>query len=795
MINKFKSIKNLAVFKEFDWNSSVKARNGVVRSLKKINILYGHNYSGKTTLSRIVRALETGVISDKYENPDFIVELDDNSDITPLNLTSHGKKVRVFNDDFIRENLRFIFNPDEDIESFAILGSDNNIIEAEIETMQKELGCTEEGKESGLYEDLKDALNFADQENKKYEKAKKELDEKLKKKALDRDIGIKYNSDRFGDQNYTTKKLEKDIQTILENNYQPPINDKIKELDKLLLENPKSPISSITMPTFSFVSLSEKAKLLVEKKISESDKIEELIKDAVLNRWVSEGRKHHKSSDKCAFCGNTITQGRWEKLEKHFDKESEKLEKGIDDLINLIENEKTIIETGFNPLKDQFYSEFYSKFDVLVEEYEEIGKEYIDNLNNITNKLIKRKNAIINTFPYNEYDDYSKDLKMVFDNYEILRKESNNYTNILNTKQEKAKKSLRLKEVYDFVSTINYINEVNNIKNLKNQTEEKVKIKEQLIAQIKNKESLIESKKRLLNDEEEGAKNVNKYLNDYFGHKFLSLQAIEKEIDDPENNKVIRFEVKRDGKKAHHLSEGECSLISFCYFIAKLEDINTKGQKPIIWIDDPISSLDGNHIFFLYSLIKSEIVDKNIFEQLFVSTHNLNFLKYLRRLSGGFIENGRYKSYEKLYLMIFREDKNSKILDMPKYLKEYATEFNYLFKQIYKCSVITEVTDKNYTTFYNFGNNARKFLEIYLYYKYPDETKNIEKLKKFFGNEQIPTILTDRINNEYSHLSAGLERGAIPVDAPEMKLAAKLIIQRIEILDIEQYNSLMNTIN
>lgn len=377
MIKKFKSIKNLAVFKEFDWNSSVKARNGVVRSLKKINIVYGHNYSGKTTLSRIVRALETGVISDKYENPDFIVELDDNSNISPLNLTSHGKKVRVFNEDFVRDNLRFIFNPDEDIESFAVLGNDNNIIEAEIEKVQKELGCTEEGKESGLYEDLKDALNFADQENKKYEKAKKELDEKLKKKALDRDIGIKYNSDRFGDQNYTTKKLEKDIQTILKHNYQPSTNDKIKELDKLLLENPKSPISSITMPTFSFASLSEKAKLLVEKKISESDKIEELVKDAVLNRWVSEGCEHHKSRDKCAFCGNTINQSRWEKLDKHFDKESEKLEKDIDDLINLIENEKTIIETGFNPLKDQFYSEFHSRFDVLAEKYEEIRKKYV----------------------------------------------------------------------------------------------------------------------------------------------------------------------------------------------------------------------------------------------------------------------------------------------------------------------------------------------------------------------------------------------------------------------------------
>jgi wobble nucleotide-excising tRNase len=92
---------------------------------------------------------------------------------------------------------------------------------------------------------------------------------------------------------------------------------------------------------------------------------------------------------------------------------------------------------------------------------------------------------------------------------------------------------------------------------------------------------------------------------------------------DKSNGKKIRFELIRDGKKAYHLSEGECSLIAFCYFMAKLEDVDTKGCKPIIWIDDPISSLDSNHIFFVYSLIKSEILSNNEFEQLFVSTHSL----------------------------------------------------------------------------------------------------------------------------------------------------------------------------
>ena len=54
----------------------------------------------------------------------------------------------------------------------------------------------------------------------------------------------------------------------------------------------------------------------------------------------------------------------------------------------------------------------------------------------------------------------------------------------------------------------------------------------------------------------------------------------------------------------------------------------------VIWIDDPISSLDGNHVFFVYSLIRAEIVTTKNYGQLFISTHNLNFLKYLRRITG-----------------------------------------------------------------------------------------------------------------------------------------------------------------
>lgn len=131
---------------------------------------------------------------------------------------------------------------------------------------------------------------------------------------------------------------------------------------------------------------------------------------------------------------------------------------------------------------------------------------------------------------------------------------------------------------------------------------------------------------------------------------------------------------------------------------------------------------------------------------------------------------------------------------MPGYLKDYVTEFNYLFHQIYKCANADIAADGNHDCFYNFGNNARKFLEAFLYYKYPNAKSHDDKLLHFFGDDALSSSLTDRINNEYSHLAGVFERSLMPIDVPEMKPAAKFILKKIKEKDPDQYNALLQSI-
>lgn len=783
MIEKIKSIKKIAVFDDFNWDSSVKDKNGNVLTFKKINVLYGRNYSGKTTLSRIIRALETGKISDKYDSAKIFELIVDGNPVKHDNPTNHTKTIRVFNEDFVRDNLSFPYNDDGNISSFAVLGEDNNTIQTQIDNINNELGKNVEGEEkTGLYKDQEVKDSEYKNANDAYKDANTRLENLLRSKATeDRQHSIKYNPALYGDQNYSLPKLKSEIEQVLQDTYAPISDEKKEELKYLLKEDEKADVSLLMSPKTALSEIANKVKKLVEEKIVQKEKIEELVNADLIN-WAKRGKELHKQGDKCAFCGNPITSKRWTLLNNFFDDTQKKLE-DIDSLIGEITNVRSNID-ALSIDKNLFYSTFHTQLDGLsVQSLKENIKKSLDSLKE---QLQSKKEDLFGTKTFIPVTDYTNELESFFKEYNEIVVQNNQFTKGLKDKRAKAQTSLRLYEIYNFIGTIDYKGSQENIKQLEAQKNAKETEKKNLDSQIKNKEGEVEQLKAKMNDEQKGAEKVREYLSEFFGQLHLSLKA-EKEND---TDITYKFSILRDGNPAYNLSEGECNMIAFCYFMAKLEDVSTQGKKPIIWIDDPISSLDSNHIFCVYSLIHKKIVADDNFEQLFISTHNLNFLKYLKRLSNN-----------KLSLIISRQDKQSTIEKMPRYMEEYVTEFNYLFKQIYDCANLVQVDDTNYTKFYNFGNNARKFLEIFLYYRYPDmfnkqkdDEAQRERRKKFFG-EGIEPIYTNRLVNEYSHLCGTFERGESLVDVPEMKTVAKLILDKIKEKDEQQYNALVNSIS
>jgi wobble nucleotide-excising tRNase len=490
MIRKFREINNLAVFQNFNWDTTVVEEYGI-KEFKKINIFYGRNYSGKTTLSRILRAMETNNLSEKYEEPSFRVSLRDGEEITPSNLNEHAETIRVFNEDFVKENLKFIINPEDDIKPFAIVGEDNNEIEKEIRSIRSEIGSNKYEEETGLYKKSKAAEEKFRIISSEYEDIEQELNTQLRTKATDRKTGIKYNSDKFGDQNYDIRDLKEDIKTVLHDKFQPIDNEEKREKEKLIEEETLDQIPGLSTLETNFKNYSDRTKELIERKVVESGKIKELAKNALLNKWVKEGRKLHKNKrTNCAFCGNSINENRWEELERHFDEESEKLEKEIDNLIGDVEKEVENVNNTYVLNKNLFYTTFHSEIERLIESYSACSKKYCKSLNSLIDQLKQKKIEIINVSSYEMPEDFSSDLLNHWQEYDLIREKSNKLSETLYEKQDTAKQILRLREVSDFLDTINYESKKSKLANLKTRLMNQEKKRKGLIQLLKLKKTL-----------------------------------------------------------------------------------------------------------------------------------------------------------------------------------------------------------------------------------------------------------------------------------------------------------------
>lgn len=102
-------IASFGSFSDLTWKKNVRDGGNNVQDFKRLNILYGRNYSGKTTLSRIFRALETGRIPSNYTSPSFTV-FGDKGNVTQADVASHGYDIRAYNRDFVSDNLSFLVN-------------------------------------------------------------------------------------------------------------------------------------------------------------------------------------------------------------------------------------------------------------------------------------------------------------------------------------------------------------------------------------------------------------------------------------------------------------------------------------------------------------------------------------------------------------------------------------------------------------------------------------------------------------------------------------------------------------
>ncbi|EIK8374813.1 AAA family ATPase, partial [Campylobacter jejuni] len=751
---------------------------------------------------RIARSFELKKHNEDFLDGNFKIKLEDGNFLTQNDVIKSNLDIRVYNSDFVKENLNYLYDKKGNIKGFKSIGEEQKNIKEIIEKREKILKTRNE-KLQKLENDKKEFLND-DRETK--------LEEKFTEKAS----LIATNPNYLKGYRYNKTALKKDL-NIIKNNEDAYIlnNEEQNQFIKILEDKEKHNTNfNNTFNKDNFQGILKHSLGILEKEVIIKENL-----TSELRQWLEEGLKFHKehlSTQQCKFCNNPLTLERIVWIENNIKDDSgekEKIEEELKDLLDNFENYKLELKKILQDIEyENFYSNYKDSFIALKEQLGANIANYNKELLKIEEKIKEKQKDVFTPIKLENTNDFSDEIFLILNKIENLCKENDEYTNKLSTNQDEAREKLRLNEVAKFAKDSDCFAIQDEIQNLK----QNINTLEKSIATQNNKIDLLESRikkyKEKLSNLETSTSNINKYLKSYFGHNMLELKV--KKDDKGQLNG--EFEILRNGKQAKNLSEGECSLIAFCYFVASLKDANTKDKNPIIWIDDPISSLDNNHIFFIFSLIENEIIKKDSFEQFFISTHNLDFLKYIKRLKKSKLkqnENDETEYEFPQYYFIERGVKESmetsEIKNLSKCLKKYTTEFNYLFEQIYNFKNIDDIHNEDLKTsiVYNFGNNLRKFLEIYLFFKYPNNFESLkqELIERFFNdtyqsddidkNQKIIAGVINRYQNEYSHLREILSRGMQPIDIEESKKIASFVLKMMKKNDKNQFKALVRSIS
>ncbi|MFA9441688.1 AAA family ATPase [Uliginosibacterium sp. sgz301328] len=794
MIEKL-DIANFGSFDGFQWDTNVREPQGAVGRFQKLNIIYGRNYSGKTTLSRILRSFEVGQIPARYDNPSFQIKTA-NGQWTQAQLSVQGPPIRVYNKDFVEANLAFLRDDQGHIQPFAVLGAQNKEVEQEIEKVRALLGSkdSDTGLRGAFFKKQTEEANARTVVAQKTEA----LNKKLFEKANGKPGGIKHNT-LYNNPYYDVRNLNADIARV--QSHKIAALDEATRVESIarLTEKPLKDIGPLATFTSSLSALNQRAVAIAAEKIQPSAPLQDLLASAVLANWVRDGRSLHVNRDCCAFCRQPLPADLTETLDKHFSEESEKLQDRIQRFLQDCESERARVRSLTLPEQGRFYSSFHAKRDEAEERLDSAKKAYERALDALAKVARERSENIFSAHELTEaVPDSDSGIEAALNEGNELIRLSNEHTIQIGANQKQLRDELRLSEVAAFMTAIGLDEAKADIDQHQRKFEALTKEREALEVEGKKLRVTLEALQAQLRDEKRGAERVNGYLNHSLGGTSLRLLA-----EEEEGKATYRFRIMRGEQEAFNLSEGECSLVAFCYYLARLDDVQTHGTKPIIYIDDPISSLDSNHIFFIFSLIESFIARPLVgsdgtdlkdaagkpvhrYEQLFISTHNLDFLKYLKRLTPP-EQVGKF--------LISRTATSSSISIMPRYLKSYITELNYLFAEIHTCTDDAN-SAASYHSFYNFGNNLRKFLEAFLFFKYPSATvTNDKRLRLFFGHDTSAVAFVTRLTNEHSHLEEFVDRGMVPIDCAEIARTAKFVLAAMKAKDLDQYQHFLSSIN
>ncbi len=737
---------------------------------QRFNLIYGWNRSGKTTLSRVFEACELKSITFKQYSVGGIFKLttDSGQKLSPSNIDSCDLAVKVFNKDFIDRNVSF---DSSECNPIVYISEDDIASKVELEKLR------------GVTDSLVTAKDAATNERVAAENAGRKF---LEGTALSikNAVGNLQVQDQY--RNYDKGKLKALLESVDGATLIELPESEFEAFKELISNEPKPEQAKVQH--FSIIAFVD------EKNITELDSIDAILRevstrevdsktlerlktDLELNRWVRDGfrlQQERDESERCPYCEQRLDIGFMERLMQHFSDDYEALERDARRCLDAIKN---LVPADLLADVD-LYPEFVESYRKLAKSHTDLVTELKDWIKNWSTKLQARLDN-----PMTPLDaladppvDYRERYDTLVDQLNIVIGEHNSRVSNHADEVSDKKRLLTNHIISEAMRTQKY-------------DEMQVALRDTKARETAAVTTLDEHRKRV-DELKRTASNIGAAIDKINGHLegFFGGDEIILELD----TQARGYLIKRDGRTADNLSEGEKTAIAFSYFVAKTQERNFLVRDGIIVIDDPISSFDSNYIYHCFALIRRHFKTAG---QLFILTHNFELFNltksWFNRRNNRSRTDGESESLCSFYTIeteLIDNERIAHIVSMDETLRDYNSEYQYLFARLIQFS---GDSTPNYADLYTISNIARRFLEIYAGFKIPNRGDLRSKVK------QLPTTkITDvqkekvyRLVQEYSHANDPT-CAVVHRDRCEALEAVRVLLAIVEESDSEHYRIL-----
>ncbi|TAK39919.1 MAG: hypothetical protein EPO30_01810 [Lysobacteraceae bacterium] len=688
--------------------------------LRRYNLIYGFNASGKTTLSRVFASLGKGVLSPKLPvGAAFEIELSDGTKIkSGGDLGLLTKRLLVFNGDFQDENLRW---KDGTASPVFYIGREQA-------DLAQKLGEVEKAKSE---KEL--SLRVAEEKTRGAEGSQATFKRNTARLIAEQlGLGRKYDA----------TKLAADYDS--NSDFSLLSAEKVEGLKQQISQQEALPkVDPLPNTKVGIEKLGADSRELLETTLGKVALADLAGHDGMLS-WIRAGLTYHEANslESCLLCGNDLTQSRKEALASAIDNRFDRLIADLAFCESDCESKVRLVQALLAkiPSPNDVSPENRGAFEVHAKSLR-VSLEKVPPILEELRNLLAAKRAHPNqamAIPENvaapSLAAIESDVQKAIDGVNaVLGAHNQVFDEFEERKREAAD---RLKE--------HYLGSAN----------EEYRAHERTVVQARTavldlrtevarfSAEVVELNKKI-RAHGPAASVITAMIQSYLGHKELSIVAVDSGYQLVRNGSVVK----------DSLSEGEKTAISLCYFLSTLEAEGRSKKDLIVVIDDPISSLDTRALNYAFAIIKSALGEPC---QLILLTHNVNFMneakKWLRNRADATKGD---PTASLLFLDAIRSENGARttiLTELPKYIRDYESEYHYLFHMILRFSRAKPEDREGY---FVMPNALRKVLDVFLAFKHPGANGLSSKVEAIpahdLGIDPARIAALDRLAQVESH--------------------------------------------